>query len=524
MVHGRRRSLLAVLPLLMGGCNTLPPLQTVPSAVMADSLPSALDDALGPAAAAHPGETGIVMLGRAREALASRLALASAAERSIDLQYFIWHDDRVGRLMLDALWQAADRGVRVRLLLDDLYTKSLDPQLVAFSAHPNAEVRLYNPWASRRWRWLDWVNDFRRMQRRMHNKSFTVDNSITIVGGRNIGNEYYGLHDEMLFADLDVAMIGAAVDEVGLQFDTYWNSRSAYPITALVDTLSDARRLAVRHRLAATREDSLSRLLVEADGAAPGIEALLSTRTPQSWATAEILYDHPSKSRTSDPKLESLLIPQLLNTVGRPTQSFDLVSPYFVPGDDGVRLMTDLVQRGVRVRVLTNSLAATDVVAVHAGYLKWRKQLLRGGVELYEFDPVASRDVEARETGRPAIGESGASMRPNRRTALSLHSKTFAMDSTRLFVGSFNFDPRSVLYNTELGAVIRSDMLARELHDDFARDVPRSAYELRLGAHGLEWLEQTPQGIVVHRREPRASLWRRFSVAVLRWLPVDLLL
>lgn len=515
---------LVVVPLLTAGCAALPPLNAIPSAVILDSLPSALADGLTPIAAAHPGETGVRMLGRARDAFATRLALAHAAERSLDLQYYIWHDDRIGRLMLDALWNAADRGVRVRLLLDDLPTVGMDPWFAALDAHQNVEVRLYNPWVSRRFRGFDWVNNFRRVHRRMHNKSFTADNAISILGGRNIGNEYFGLGGALLFADLDVATIGAVVADVSQQFDTYWNSRSSYPITQLVDTLSSTLRAARRERLIATRGDSLSQLYLDAARTALPMAGADGRPSGYTWAPARLVYDDPSKSRLSDPPLDALLTPALLDTVGQPTVSFDLVSPYFVPGDDGVRLMAQLVEQGVRVRVLTNSLAATDVMAVHAGYVKWRRALLRAGVELYEYDPVASRRTEATETGDPAIGESGANGRPGRRTLLALHSKTFAMDSTRLFVGSFNFDPRSVLYNTELGVVIRSDTLARALHDDFARDVPRSSYELRLGLRGIEWLEQTPRGIVIHHREPRASLLRRVGVALLRWLPVDLLL
>lgn len=522
-MRGRLRRFLACLALLTTGCAGLPPLQSVPSTVIADTLGSELAQSLRATAREHPGETGIYMLGRALDAFAARAVIAGAAQRSLDVQYYIWHDDRTGRLMMDALWEAAERGVRVRLLLDDLPTKGLDPTLVALDAHENAEVRLYNPWVHRSWRWVDWVIDLRRMHRRMHNKSFTADNAITIIGGRNIGNEYFGLGNEMLFADLDLVAVGAVVDEVSSQFDIYWNSRSAYPVSQLVDPLPAARREAIRARLARVRLDSASQAYLEAVRQTPLVRQLTENQPIFTWSPATLVFDDPSKTRLSSPADEALLTPDLLQAVGPPTASFDLVSPYFVPGEEGTALMEQLVQQGVRVRVLTNSLAATDVAAVHAGYVKWRRRLLRAGVELYEYHPVASRATEARATARAAIGESGATRRPNS-ALLSLHSKTFAMDSTRLFVGSFNFDPRSILYNTELGVVLRSDSLARALHDDFARDVPRASYEVRLGPRGLEWLEQTPTGIVVYHREPRASLWRRLTVNLLRWLPIDLLL
>lgn len=517
-------SLLSLAALMFqGACRPLPPLNALPSVVIADSVGSELARSLREVAAEHPGESGVYMLGRALDAFAARAVLAAAAERSLDVQYYIWHDDLTGRLMFDALWEAAERGVRVRLLLDDLPTKGLDPILVSLDAHENAEVRLYNPWVNRKWRGIDWVTDLRRMHRRMHNKSFTADNAVTILGGRNIGNEYFGLGNEMLFADLDVVAVGAVVPDVSAQFDLYWNSRSAYPVTQLVDSLPASRRQAIRERLTQTRLDSAAQAYLEAVQQTPLVQQLTRDEPVFRWAPAMLVFDNPSKTRSSSPPDDALLTPDLFNAVGPPTKSFDLVSPYFVPGEEGSALLEELVRQGVRVRVLTNSLAATDVAAVHAGYVKWRRRLLKAGVELYEYDPVASRKTEARATARAAIGESGATRRPNS-ALLALHSKTFAMDSSRLFVGSFNFDPRSILYNTELGLVLHTDSLAMSLHDDFARDVPRSSYELRLGARGFEWLEQTPRGIVVHHREPRASLWRRALVGVLRWLPIDLLL
>jgi cardiolipin synthase C len=496
--------------------------------VLVDSTHTALSRAVEDAGREHPGETGVQLLARPVDAFAARVALAGAAERSLDIQYYIWNDDRTGQLMFEELWKAAERGVRVRLLLDDLSTTGRDRILSALDAHPNIEVRLYNPIVQRRTRWLAYLTDFGRLNRRMHNKSFTVDNTVSILGGRNIGDEYFGLGEELLFADLDVVVAGAVVSDVSAQFDAYWNSESSYPAAQLVRAASEKRKTALLTRFAAVRAESASVAYIRAAQETPLVANLASHRPVLQWSVADLVHDDPEKTTDGLPREESLLFPEMMRAAGRPLHAIDLVSPYFVPMPGGTATLASLVENGVQVRVLTNSLAATDVAAVHAGYVKWRRKLLKAGVQLYEFHPAATQSATPPvRSGRSGSGFGGTGFGGSgSRAPLGLHAKTFAVDSARLFIGSFNFDPRSALLNTELGIVIHNPSLARQLHREFDDLVPQMAYEVLLGpgGRGLQWIELTPSGEIQHRSEPDASLLRRFYVSLLRMLPLDWLL
>lgn len=514
----------AAQALALSACAArLPPLRNrVITTVIADSAPTPLSRAVADAIGEHPGETGVQLLARPVDAFAARVVLAAAAQRSLDIQYYIWNEDRTGILMFEELFKAAERGVRVRLLLDDLPTSGRDRILAALDAHPNIEIRLYNPVVQRRTRWLAYLTDFGRLNRRMHNKSFTADNAITILGGRNIGDEYFGIGEDLLFADLDVVVTGAVVPEVSSQFDAYWNSRASYPVAQLIRASSERRQAAMRARFAAVRAESASVAYIRAVEATPLVANLESRRPIFQWSRADLVHDEPEKTTDGTPTEESLLFPEMMRAAGRPQATFDLVSPYFVPMPGGTATLAHLVSDGVRVRVLTNSLAATDVAAVHAGYAKWRRKLLKAGVQLYEFHPAATQSATppVRDGGGSGFGGSGS------RAPLGLHAKTFAVDSARLFIGSFNFDPRSALFNTELGIVIHNPWLARQLHGEFDNLVPQLSYEVLLGpgGRGLQWIEQTPRGEVQHRNEPQASIVRRFYVSLLKLLPLDWLL
>src|SRR5690606_33607887 len=322
--------------------------------------------------------SGIYPLLEGRDAFAARLLLARAAERSIDAQYYIWRNDLTGHLLFSALYDAAERGVRVRLLLDDNRTGGLDPLLAALDAHPNIEIRLFNPFTMRRLRLLQYVTDFSRVNRRMHNKSFTVDNQVTIIGGRNVGDEYFDAAPlgELAFADLDVLAVGPVVGSVSEQFDEYWKSDSAYPADRLLAPVPGASapalfspRPAEAEWLAAVRS---SRLL----------EELLEGTLELVWAPTRMISDHPAKGLGLAPP-ETHFPQVLVEALGPPQAELDLVSPYLVPGTAGMDTFVSIATRGVRVRVLVNSLEATDVRAVHAGYAKRRHALLAAGVELF---------------------------------------------------------------------------------------------------------------------------------------------
>jgi putative cardiolipin synthase len=507
--------ILSTLVLLVTGCATLPSLDgAAHTSALVDTGNTRLGRAIAPVAADHPGRSGIYALADATGAFAARALLAAAADRSLDVQYYIWHGDQSGYLLFDALWQSAERGVRVRLLLDDLNTGGLGDTIAALDAHPNIEVRLYNPFVHRGIRSIDFLTDFSRVNRRMHNKSFTADNQATIVGGRNIGDEYFGATSGVGFRDLDVIGVGPVVREVSTAFDLYWNSASAYPAARLVAAAGADASVSLQARFEAMRGSPASVAYVQALRDTSLVRELLAGRLPFEWTTARVFRDDPAKTLDQSGRTDILLLPALLRAAGQPEQSFDLISPYLVPGEEGTRALVGLAERGVKVRILTNSLAATDVGAVHAGYAKRRDDLLRGGVQLYELKPsLAGGEREEAQT----LGGSSLA---------SLHAKTFAVDGSRLFVGSFNFDARSARLNTEMGLLIDSPALATRLAATFDGEVPYWAYEVRRDATSgdLEWIERSRSDTKRHAAEPGIGASRRAWIRFLSILPIDWLL
>jgi putative cardiolipin synthase len=512
----RTLSLAAIaLAAALAGCASLPPLEgRTATTALTDTAGTRLGRAVATEVAANPGNTGIHPLPEPHDAFAARVLLAAAAEKSLDAQYYIWHGDQVGYLLFEALWQAAERGVRVRLLLDDLNTGGLDPTIAALDAHPGIEVRLYNPLLQRGARLLNFLTDFARVNRRMHNKSFTVDNQASVVGGRNIGNEYFGAGSGVVFADLDVFAVGAAVREVSKEFDLYWNSESAYPAANFVGAPGPGSAAELESLFASTRADPESMAYAEAVRATPLVRDLLSGRLELEWTRARVVHDDPAKTLDANDRTDLLLFPELVRAIGRPAKTLDLISPYFVPGDEGTKALAALAGSGVKVRVLTNSLASAEASIVHSGYAKRRHDLLRAGVQLYELKPTAARE------SRPEKVKHGSS------ASTGLHAKTFAVDRSRVFVGSFNFDQRSGRLNTEMGMVIESVALASRMAEKFDADVPRFAYEVRLGADGrsLEWIERTAEGETRHDTEPGTSWLQRFSVDFYSIFAIDWLL
>ena len=506
----------SALALAMTGCASLPSLEgRAETAAVANTDATRLGRAVAPHAAAHPGKSGIHALPVASDAFAARYLLAAAAEKSLDVQYYIWRGDETGYLLFEALWQAAGRGVRVRLLLDDINSGGLDEVLAALDAHPLIEVRLYNPLANRTLRALNFLTDFERANRRMHNKSFTADNQATIVGGRNVGNEYFGAAADVAFADLDVIAVGPVVREVSRAFDLYWNSSSAYPLAGLVSAAPGDGAARLEPRFAEARAGPRGAAYINALRQTPVLAELLEGRLPLEWTEAILLRDDPAKTLDAGARGgDVLLLPNLLQDIGRPQRSLDLVSPYFVPGVDGAAALEALAGRGVRVRILTNSLAATDVSAVHAGYAKRRRGLVEAGVRLYELKPTAAGN-EPEAVKRKLEGSSSA----------SLHAKTFAVDASRIFVGSLNFDQRSALLNTEMGLLIESVPLAQRLGTAFDTIVPKKSYEVRKGGEDrLEWISREPAGEIRHDSEPGAGFLKRLWIRFLSVLPIEWLL
>lgn len=523
------------LVLALSACQTLPPLseRETSSHLPAQTL-STLQAAYAPLAALHHHQSGVYPLEDSREAFAARLALAQAAEHSLDVQYYIWRNDTSGQMLFHELVKAAKRGVRVRLLLDDNNTAGLDNILVAISRQPNIEIRLFNPFVNRHWRALGYVTDFARLNRRMHNKSMTADNQATIVGGRNIGDEYFDIGNGTLFVDLDVLAVGPVVDDVSADFDRYWNSASAYPLSSIVTKRHDSLQADVpvfnQQKYNQVRADHYDDVLEQEDF----LQRLRSARLPYEWSNMQLVSDNPAKAlpqprrhknttQTDAPansdhagrnsQSVAMVLDNLVETMHRPQHDMLLVSPYFVPTKAGVAALARLRSQGVRITVLTNSLAATDVPAVHSGYARYRKPLLRAGIELYELKNMGL------VKGARDRGVTGSS-------ASSLHAKTFVIDNKRLFVGSFNLDPRSAALNTEMGLLIQSPMLAEDVTASVHEALPELSYRTRINRqHHVEWQSTDDDGhIVIEHHEPQTGFWRRAWARVLSWLPIEWLL
>ena len=497
--------------------SRLPKLARHPTDMPVDVGHTGLARVAAVAAARHPAHSGVHMLPEGGEAFAARMALADQAERTLDVQYYIWERDMSGTLLLDALRRAADRGVRVRLLLDDNGVAGLDAVLAAFDAHPSIEVRLWNPFVFRRARTIGFALDFARLNRRMHNKSFTADGAATIVGGRNIGDRYFDATRGSLFLDLDVLAIGPVVGQMVDQFERYWCSPSAYPASAILAKVEpeDERRLEAD--AARTIADPRARDFVGALGHTAFVKELLAHRLDFEWARVRLLSDDPAKT-LGPVRSGQLLIAQLRRALGTPTRELGLVSGYFVPSRRAARDFAAMARRGVDVRVVTNALNATDVKVVIAGYAKWRRPLLEAGVRLFEIrGAVAGREPRKRG-GRG--GWAGGSSKGS-----ALHAKTFTVDGERLFVGSFNLDPRSVHLNTEQGVLIESPALARQVADLLGERLPDIAYELRLGEGGdIEWIERDGGDVVRHDVEPESTRAERAMLWVVSKLPIAWLL
>ncbi|KGT95563.1 hypothetical protein NG99_02785 [Erwinia typographi] len=472
-----------------------------------------LTRAVSPLVEEHPEHSGIYPLEEGLDAFAARYLLMTMAEHTLDIQYYIWQNDMSGRLLFSAMLEAAGRGVKVRLLLDDNNTQGLDPTLSQLSRHENIEIRLFNAFSFRTLRALGYLTDFARLNRRMHNKSFTVDGEATIVGGRNVGDEYFGAGEEPLFSDLDVLAIGPVVAEVTKDFERYWNSRAVEPFSKVVELDEQQAHSAVSLPEAWQSDPQVARYL-ERIHASAFVTQLESGDLPLIWAQTRLLSDDPRKG-LGRAKAASLLPQRLLEVVGQPQSQFDIISAYFVPTRAGVAQLLALVRKGVKIAILTNSLAANDVSVVHAGYAKWRKKLLRHGITLYELKPHSdSRDAPH---DRGLTGNSGS----------SLHAKTFSVDNEKVFIGSFNFDPRSAMLNTEMGFVIESESLASGIHQRFISSMRDRAWTLRLDKWGrVNWIEYPGEGEKekVHKHEPRTRFMQRLLVRLVWRLPVEWLL
>ena len=511
---------LALLGLALGGCSALrtdfvkrpshalPPTTSTPSARYVHA-----------AADQHPQQSGFRLMTDGTNALMSRVALIDEAKHAVDLQYYIFKNDATGRLVAQHLVTAADRGVRVRLLIDDINVSHEVGMLDALNASPNFKVRLFNPFHTRKPSLLSKTVQLlfspSRLNHRMHNKSFIVDNNVAIVGGRNIGDDYFSVDRTTDFRDLDLIAIGPVVKEASRAFDEYWNCPAAYPVTAFrgkranhydlaqlrANLGRDARHFAQTDYAQAAAQDYPDGPSGDRHGA-------------WFWGPARLVADQPAKIEPHQDNPALRIGPRIRAMTDQTQHELLLVSPYFVPSKQDVRYLVGLVARGVTVKVLTNSLASTDEPAVHAGYSRHRRALLEGGVQLWEL--------------RPAVGAPQPATAKGTSSGVSLHAKAIVVDRQQVFIGSMNMDQRSKLLNTEMGIIVDSPALAaavKQFFDNASR--PANAYRVILVARGLphagqmRWLTSDDGKPVSYDRDPGVSMMRRLEVWALRLLPIE---
>jgi putative cardiolipin synthase len=501
--------------LLVGGCATLPKdFEKPESYAYTDTDDTRLGRARRAEMNAHPGQSGFLLLGNGLDAFLARALLAENAERSIDAQYYLYHDDLIGRLFYDQLLKAANRGVRVRLLVDDMafWGKDLGPAVA--DSHPNIEMRIFNPFSRETSRISQFVTRSGSVTRRMHNKSFTVDNQVTILGGRNIGNEYFEADPDLTFSDLDVLAIGPVVKEVSASFDKYWNDELAYPATALRGKAPTPQEIEQKHQqldefIAQQTDSAYLQSLRNSDLA----NTIRQGQVRYDWGEADVIYDQPEKLQHDFDETKYHLTPKLEPYFEGLTKELIIISPYFVPGKSGTAFLRQLCERGVRVRIVTNSLASNDVAIVHSGYSKYRKDMLRAGIELYEMNKQLTKEQRKKK-------KRGGS------TKASLHAKSFVFDRKHVFIGSLNLDPRAIHHNTEIGVVVASRVIANELAERFDENIEKDAFRLELkkerdGSDRIVW-----HGLVDGKQkdfnvEPYSGFWKRLWVDLLKILPIE---
>jgi len=491
----------ALIPILLAACAERPPVTDYPrsfSRALTDTQATPLGMALAPAIHAHSGQSGFFLLPRGSEALDMRLAVVQSATRSLDLQYYSVEDDSTGRELLAGVLRAANRGVRVRLLVDDLSLEDIEDVAEALNHHPLIEIRAFNPPVTKDQPPLSKVanlfSDRDHLTRRMHNKALIADNQLAIMGGRNVGNEYFGARAEYDFRDLDVLVAGPVTQSISRSFDRYWNGAEAYPLTALSDAHGGA---AVQ---AAAQEAT------DAAAALPG--QLRHGDIPLIWAPAELAADDPLKVDEPADDTDSRPANRLRALTAQAESDFFMISPYFVPKDGGVAWLASLTSRGIRVRVLTNSLASTDVVAVHTGYSRYRPALVQNGVQLYEFKPLPGE--KPGKTASPSA------------SIYSLHAKVYVVDRKDVMLGSFNFDPRSVHLNTEEALIIHSPALAAQIEAVFEQATsPALSYRVVMDGGKLQWITENNGREMRYDSDPAPGVWRGFLSGFYALLPIE---
>jgi putative cardiolipin synthase len=471
------------------------------SRALQDTQDTYLGQQVADAVAAHPGQSGFYPIWDGIDSLALRLLMAERAEKTIDAQYFLIYNDIVGNAFANALLKAANRGVRVRFLLDDILSKGLDPGLATLDSHPNIEVRIFSPLAYRSARALN-IGQYDRMTRRMHNKSFTVDNQVTLIGGRNIAGEYFGARADEDFLDLDVLGIGPIAPEVSDMFDLYWNHRAALPILAVADAPDDAadRLAGLQAKMDKYLEDPAANKYADAVNAS--VLKYVETNTEVfHWSDYDLVYDSPDKSSANTADESEFILEKM-----KASMELFVSTPYFVLTKDEVDRFSEIRAQGVDVTVVTNSLASNNHTVVHANYAPTRKRLLESGVNLYELRAYPDKPVDEKPSGEGAIS--------------TLHAKAFVVDRKSFFIGSFNWNQRSTNRDTESGVIIHSPELAAAFVDQVRAALPEVSFELSLDdSNDIVWTTYEDGQAVTATKEPQTGAWKRFTSWFLRIAP-----
>jgi putative cardiolipin synthase len=453
---------------------------------------------------AHEGLSGFYPLSQGRDALGVRLQLAERAEKSIDLQYFLVKNDIAGAVLLKSLLKAADRGVRIRLLLDDIFTKAPDRTLLLLNQHGNVEVRVFNP-ISRSGIWgLNFLTSFKQANRRMHNKSFTVDNQASVVGGRNIADEYFQLKDDHFFEDFEVLAVGPIADEISKSFDQFWNHSHAVPIDQFVSNKKNEDLVTARAEVTDQLQQSYD-TVYQQTMESHLLQDLIADRLPLIPADARLLSDSPDKLINEISAEQMQLANDLREVLLSAKEEVIIITPYYVPRDEGIQLLRNLTNSGIRVVIVTNSLASNNHVPVHSGYAKYRKPAIRAGAELYEVRADAGRELGGNDDNPDTF---------------TLHTKVFLFDRRYMFVGSLNLDPRSIEINAEMGLLIDSPEFASGMADAVEERLAAAAYRLVENRNGkLEWHARIDGEEIIETKEPQTSAWRRFKAWLMKIVP-----
>ena len=528
MIGRFKFSITVMIVAILSGCASLPPAFDVPkieSSALAHPEETRLGRPFYNTAHQQGGNSGFRIIPVGADGFLMRMQMINAAERTLDLQYFIFREDETGQLLTDAVLHAADRGVRVRVLIDDSETVAGDDQLTALEAHPSIQIRIFNPFVYRGhitlFRATEFMFNASRLDYRMHNNLLVVDNAIALIGGRNIGDQFFQIDPASQFADDDVFAVGPIAKQLSATFDEYWNSTLSIPAEALLGQKSSHAALdKLREALLAHNQQLKTDGVGYVKRVATGqpFDEIISGRLPLIWAHAQVICDSPDKKEVESGAMVGRLMQRSVANAAMAVHSeLLMVTPYLIPGNEGMQLFKALRQRNVRVGILTNSLESSTILLAQSGYMHYRVPLLENGVELFEIRSLLGN-----------VKGSGQTVAISRYGNYSLHAKLFVFDRQRVFIGSMNFDQRSMRINTEIGLIIDSPALAQQLVARFVAMVqPVNSYRLALHPNGVDetpslvWDTQEGAKAVEYDTEPARSDWQRIKVNALSLLPLD---